>query len=48
MNKDKYPVLVDKYICKTYNNRYRLFIRSGNYYFYGYIILYRKQNILEK
>lgn len=33
MNKDKYPVLVVKHIYKTYNNRYRLFIRSGNYYF---------------
>ena len=33
MNKDKYPVLVDKYIYKTYNNKYRLFIRSGDYYF---------------
>lgn len=33
MNKDKYPVLVDKYIYKTHNNKYRLFIRSGDYYF---------------
>ena len=33
MNKDKYPVLVDKYIYKTYNDKYRLFIRSGDYYF---------------
>lgn len=27
MNKDKFPVLVDKYIYKTYNNKYRLFIK---------------------
>ena len=33
MNKDKHSVLVDKYIYKTYNNKYRLFIRSGDYYF---------------
>ena len=33
MNKDNYPVLVDKYIYKTYNDKYRLYIRSGDYYF---------------
>lgn len=33
MNKDKYHILVDKYIYKTYNNKYRLFIRNGDYYF---------------
>ena len=33
MNKDKYPILVDKYIYKTNNNKYRLFIRTENYYF---------------
>ena len=33
MNKDKYPILVDKYIYKTNNNKYRLFIRTGDYYF---------------
>ena len=26
-------VLIDKYIYRTINNKYRLFIRSGNYYY---------------
>jgi len=44
MTKDKYTVLVDKYIYKTYNNKYRLFIRSEYYFFSMYNTLHGAKN----